>query len=253
MNARAETNVDRGVDGAAGPAPERAGEVIFAAGLVKQINTSGLDSAEGGASVLSILDGLSLRVATGESVAIVGASGSGKTTLLSLLAGLDLPSAGEIRLAGESLTGLDEDGRARLRAGRVGFVFQSFQLLSGLTALENVMLPAELAGHTDAQARARRSLDQVGLSQRLGHYPHQLSGGEQQRVAVARAFAGEPRILFADEPTGNLDLATGQRIVELLFEMNRARGTTLVLVTHDSTLAQRCRRVLTLRGGRLHE
>jgi len=166
---------------------------------------------------------------------------------------LDLPSAGEIRLAGESLTRLDEDGRARLRAGRVGFVFQSFQLLSGLTALENVMLPAELAGHADAETRARGTLAQVGLGQRLGHYPHQLSGGEQQRVAIARAFAGEPRILFADEPTGNLDLATGAHIVELLFELNRSRGTTLILVTHDTTLAQRCQRVLTLRGGRLHE
>ena len=228
-------------------------EVIFADGLVKQINTSGPADSANGSTVLAILDGLSLRVTAGESVAIVGASGSGKTTLLSLLAGLDLPSSGEIRLAGESLTALDEDGRARLRAGRVGFVFQSFQLLAGLTALENVMLPAELAGHADAEARARATLDLVGLGQRLGHYPHQLSGGEQQRVAIARAFAGEPRILFADEPTGNLDLATGNRIVELLFELNRSRGTTLILVTHDNALAQRCQRVLTLRGGRLHE
>jgi len=238
---------------AAQVADEAAREAVYADGLVKQINTSGAADSADGSTVLAILDGLSLRVSAGESVAIVGASGSGKTTLLSLLAGLDLPSAGEIRLAGESLTRLDEDGRARLRAGRVGFVFQSFQLLAGLTALENVMLPAELAGHADAEARARATLGQVGLGQRLGHYPHQLSGGEQQRVAIARAFAGEPRILFADEPTGNLDLATGNRIVELLFELNRSRGTTLILVTHDTTLAQRCQRVLTLRGGRLHE
>jgi len=243
-------NADMSVDAAPSGAVD---EVVFAKGLVKKINTSGAADAADAGSVLAILDGLSLRVAAGESVAIVGASGSGKTTLLALLAGLDLPSAGEIRLAGESLTRLDEDGRARLRAGRVGFVFQSFQLLSGLTALENVMLPAELAGHADAEGRARATLAQVGLSQRLGHYPHQLSGGEQQRVAIARAFAGEPRILFADEPTGNLDLATGARIVELLFDLNRSRGTTLILVTHDNTLAQRRGRVLTLRDGQLHE
>jgi putative ABC transport system ATP-binding protein len=245
-------NAEAGLSGVAAPAVAReaAGEVVYAADLVKQITTS--SAAEGGGAVLSILDGLSLRIDAGETVAIVGASGSGKTTLLSLLAGLDLPTSGELRLAGTPLGGLDEDGRARLRAGRVGFVFQSFQLLGGMTALENVMLPAELAGYDDAEARARATLEQVGLSQRLGHYPHQLSGGEQQRVAIARAFAAEPQILFADEPTGNLDLATGARVIELLFGLNRSRGTTLVLVTHDATLAQRCRRVLTLRDGRLH-
>jgi putative ABC transport system ATP-binding protein len=248
-------NAEAGLSGVAAPAAAAAREVtqevIFAENLVKQIITSG--SAEAGESaVLAILDGLSLRILGGESVAIVGASGSGKTTLLSLLAGLDLPTSGELRLAGQSLCGLDEDGRAALRAGRVGFVFQSFQLLAGMTALENVMLPAELAGHADAEARARATLIQVGLGQRLGHYPHQLSGGEQQRVAIARAFAAEPQILFADEPTGNLDLATGARIVDLLFELNRSRGTTLVLVTHDAELAGRCSRVLTLREGRLH-
>jgi len=228
-----------------------AAEAVYADRLVKKITTSGADAA--GGAELAILDGLSLRIMAGESVAIVGASGSGKTTLLSLLAGLDSPTAGEVRLDGQSLQALDEDGRARLRAGRVGFVFQSFQLLSGLTALENVMLPAELAGYPDAEARARATLQRVGLGQRLGHYPYQMSGGEQQRVAIARAFAAEPHILFADEPTGNLDLATGGHIIELLFELNRSRGTTLVLVTHDAVLAQRCGRVLTLREGRLHE
>ncbi len=186
-------------------------------------------------------------------MAIVGQSGSGKTTLLSLLAGLDLPTEGDILLDGQSLTALDEDARAGLRAGRVGFVFQSFQLLAGFTALENVMLPAELAGLSDAAGRARRALDEVGLAARLDHYPHQLSGGEQQRVALARAFAGQPRILFADEPTGNLDTATGQKIIELMFELNRAHGTTLILVTHDPALAARCGRTLTLREGRLND
>ena len=204
-----------------------------------------------GGEPLVILNGLSLSIAAGESVAIVGASGSGKTTLLSLLAGLDSPTAGDIRLAGKSLNDLDEDGRAALRAGRVGFVFQSFQLLAGLTALENVMLPAELAGIDDADARARETLARVGLSARFSHYPYQLSGGEQQRVAIARAFAASPEILFADEPTGNLDSATGARIIDLLFELNRDRGATLVLVTHDPALAARCTRVLTLRSGRL--
>jgi putative ABC transport system ATP-binding protein len=239
------------MDADAGLAVGAGTEAVYADGLVKQINISGGDSAPAG-TALAILDGLSLRVTAGESLAIVGASGSGKTTLLSLLAGLDLPTSGEIRLAGQSLRALDEDGRARLRAGRVGFVFQSFQLLSGFTALENVMLPAELAGYADAEARARTVLQRVGLGQRLGHYPQQMSGGEQQRVAIARAFAAEPRILFADEPTGNLDLATGASIIELLFELNRSRGTTLVLVTHDTVLAKRCGRVLTLREGRLH-
>jgi len=206
-----------------------------------------------GVEPLTILDGIDLSVAPGESLAIVGRSGSGKTTLLSLLAGLDLPSEGEVRIGGTALGGLDEDARARLRAGRVGFVFQSFQLLAGFTALENVMLPAELAGHRDAVARARVVLDEVGLAARLHHYPYQLSGGEQQRVAVARAFAGEPSLLFADEPTGNLDAGTGAQIVELLFRLNREHGTTLILVTHDPQLAARCDRTVTLIAGRLGE
>ncbi|WP_428381203.1 ABC transporter ATP-binding protein [Nevskia ramosa] len=201
-------------------------------------------------SRIAILNGLDLTITAGESVAIVGASGSGKTTLLSLLAGLDSPTSGEIMLAGQRLSSLDEDGRARLRAGRVGFVFQSFQLLAGLTALENVMLPAELAGRADAEKLARDTLSQVGLAARTGHYPYQLSGGEQQRVAIARAFAAGPEILFADEPTGNLDAATGARIIDLLFALNRDRGATLVLVTHDQQLAERCDRVLRLNAGR---
>ncbi|MDH4458717.1 MAG: ABC transporter ATP-binding protein [Nevskia sp.] len=204
-----------------------------------------------GGEQIAILDGLSLSIAAGETVAIVGASGSGKTTLLSLLAGLDSPTSGTITLAGRSLASLDEDGRAALRAGRVGFVFQSFQLLAGLTALENVMLPAELAGRADAEALARDTLARVGLGARTGHYPYQLSGGEQQRVAIARAFAAQPEILFADEPTGNLDAATGSKIVDLLFQLNRDRGATLVLVTHDMSLAARCDRVLRLNAGRL--
>ena len=218
---------------------------IEARGLVKRV-TSGE-----GAEALTILSGLELQIQAGESVAIVGASGSGKTTLLSLLAGLDTPTEGSIRLAGETLEDKDEDQRAALRAGRVGFVFQSFQLLSGFTALENVMLPAELAGRHDARARAVAALESVGLGARLGHYPQQLSGGEQQRVALARAFAAEPQILFADEPTGNLDTGTGARIIDLLFAMNQQHGATLVLVTHDAALAARCGRQLTLRDGRL--
>jgi len=210
-------------------------------------------TVDSGAAPLTILTGISFEVSAGESVAIVGQSGSGKTTLLSLLAGLDLPTEGDILLDGQSLAGLDEDARAGLRAGRVGFVFQSFQLLAGFTALENVMLPAELAGLGDAAGRARRALDEVGLAARLDHYPHQLSGGEQQRVALARAFAGQPRILFADEPTGNLDTATGQKIIDLMFGLNRAHGTTLILVTHDPALAARCDRRLTLREGRLND
>jgi putative ABC transport system ATP-binding protein len=202
---------------------------------------------------LEILNGVDLEIAQGESVAIVGRSGSGKTTLLSLLAGLDRPTSGHIELAGTALAPLDEDGRARLRAGRVGFVFQSFQLLAGFTALENARLGADLAGHSDAPQRARSALEQVGLTARATHLPHQLSGGEQQRVAIARAFAAGPAILFADEPTGNLDNATGIEIIELLFSLNRSRGTTLVLVTHDEALAERCGRRLILRQGRLHD
>lgn len=204
-----------------------------------------------GGSPLPILTDLNLEVASGERVAIIGRSGSGKTTLLSLLAGLDLPTAGELWLDGTRLDVLDEDGRAALRAGRVGFVFQSFQLLNGFTARENVLLPLELAGAKDASRRAEAALTQVGLAHRLRHYPTQLSGGEQQRVALARAFASRPKILFADEPTGNLDTTTGEEIIEQLFALNRDHGATLVLVTHDATLAQRCDRVLTLQQGRL--
>ncbi len=197
-----------------------------------------------GENLLTILDGVNLDIARGESVAIVGRSGSGKTTLLSMLAGLDRPSSGEIAL--------DEDSRARLRAGRVGFVFQSFQLLGGFTALENARLGADLAGHPDALERARKALDQVGLSARSAHHPYQMSGGEQQRVAIARAFAAGPDILFADEPTGNLDSATGEQIIDLLFQLNREQGATLILVTHDDQLASRCQRVLTLEEGKVH-
>ncbi len=226
--------------------------VVAKAVLAREVRKeiSSLDGAA--APALKILRGVNLSVGAGETVAIVGASGSGKTTLLSLLAGLDSPTSGEIHLAGERLDSLDEDARAQRRAGTVGFVFQSFQLLSGFTALENVMLPAELAGLLDARSRAREVLRRVGLGERLNHYPHQLSGGEQQRVAIARAFAGDPKILFADEPTGNLDIATGAHIIELLFELNAHRSATLVLVTHDEALARRCQRVLTLKDGVLH-
>ncbi|MGK9048843.1 ABC transporter ATP-binding protein [Stutzerimonas chloritidismutans] len=199
---------------------------------------------------LSILADLSLQLAKGDSLAIVGTSGSGKSTLLGLLAGLDLPSSGEVHLAGHALAALDEDQRARVRAEHVGFVFQSFQLLDSLNALENVMLPLELDGRRDARERATELLGRVGLGERLHHYPRQLSGGEQQRVALARAFAAEPDVLFADEPTGNLDTHTGAHITELLFELNRERGTTLVLVTHDERLAKRCHRMIRLEGGR---
>ncbi|WP_454828513.1 ABC transporter ATP-binding protein [Pseudoxanthomonas wuyuanensis] len=200
---------------------------------------------------LTILEGIGFRIEHGDTVAIVGASGSGKSTLLSLLAGLDTPSSGTVVLDGETLSALDEDGRARIRGDKVGFVFQSFQLLPSLTALENVMLPLELRGDADAQTPARQILDKVGLGQRLGHYPRQLSGGEQQRVALARAFVTRPSLLFADEPTGNLDTHTGQAIIELLFALNAESGTTLVLVTHDEHLAVRCRHVLRLDSGRL--
>ena len=204
-----------------------------------------------GDAPLTILDEVSFGIASGESVAIVGASGSGKTTLLGLLAGLDRPTAGEVRIGGQALSGLDEDARAALRQRLVGFVFQSFQLLPALTALENVMLPLELAGAEDAAPRARGWLERVGLAKRTGHYPKQLSGGEQQRVAIARAFAGDPKLLMADEPTGNLDGATGAEIAELMFRLNREHGTTLVLVTHDNALASRCTRRLALASGRL--
>lgn len=200
---------------------------------------------------LTILHELSLELNKGDSLAIIGASGSGKSTLLGLLAGLDLPSAGAVTLAGRNLSDLDEDQRARIRAEHVGFVFQSFQLLDSLNALENVMLPMELEGRKDARERARILLERVGLGQRLTHSPRQLSGGEQQRVAIARAFAADPDVLFADEPTGNLDSNTGERISDLLFELNKERHTTLVLVTHDERLAHRCQRMIRLEGGRL--
>lgn len=200
---------------------------------------------------LTIVREVSLEISAAESVAIVGPSGAGKSTLLALLAGLDTPTSGRVLLAGEDFTALDEDGRARLRAERVGFVFQAFHLIPALTALENVMLPLELAGRRDAPAQAREALGRVGLDARTGHYPRQLSGGEQQRVALARAFVTRPAVLFADEPTGNLDAATGARVCDLLFEMNRDLQTTVVLVTHDHALAGRCARSLHMDAGRL--
>ncbi|WP_445367190.1 ABC transporter ATP-binding protein [Methylomonas sp. BW4-1] len=199
--------------------------------------------------ILHILSSVNLIINPGESLAIVGESGSGKSTLLSLLAGLDTPSTGRVVVNGRDLTKLDEDGRALLRNELVGFVFQSFQLLPGLTALENVMLPLELSGHAQAATAARALLDRVGLSQRLTHTPKQLSGGEQQRVALARAFVAQPAILFADEPTGNLDSKTGAHIIDLLFELNQEQHTTLILVTHDMTLAGRCQRTIRLDAG----
>ncbi len=200
---------------------------------------------------LEILKGITLEIKSGESVAIIGASGSGKSTLLGLLAGLDEASGGSVTINGTDLGTLDEDGRARFRGEHIGFVFQSFQLLPALTALENVMLPLELQGHSDVTQKAEHYLRRVELDARMGHYPLQLSGGEQQRVALARAFASRPAILFADEPTGNLDSRTGDRIIDLVFELNREEGTTLVLVTHDSALADRCDRRLRLDGGAL--
>ena len=204
-----------------------------------------------GDAPLTILDDVGFGIDSGDTVAVVGASGSGKTTLLGLLAGLDRPSAGEIWLGDTALNGLSEDQRAALRRRWVGFVFQSFQLLPALTALENVMLPLELAGASDAAAHAKEWLARVGLSARLSHYPKQLSGGEQQRVAIARAFSGEPQVLMADEPTGNLDGATGAEVIDVMFRLNRERGTTLLLVTHDAEIASRCARRLSLAGGRL--
>jgi len=216
---------------------------IEAQNLTKQVT-----SPEG---ALTILNRVNLSIEQGEACAIVGASGSGKSTLIGLLAGLDTPTSGHVRLDGVDLGSLDEDGRARHRAGRVGFVFQSFQLLPSLTALENVMLPLELAGDAAASRSARDVLARVGLRERAGHYPNQLSGGEQQRVAIARAFAARPRILFADEPTGNLDLSTGRKVATLLFELNREESTTLVLVTHDEKLASQCGRRVKLVAGRI--
>ena len=217
--------------------------VLEAEALTKQVS-----SPEGS---LTIVDDVALQIRAGESVAIVGASGAGKSTLLTLLAGLDTPTSGRVILAGSDLTQLDEDGRARLRAERVGFVFQSFHLVPALTALENVMLPLELAGRRDARPAALEALGRVGLQDRTGHYPRQLSGGEQQRVALARACVTRPAVLFADEPTGNLDTATGDRITQLLFDLNAQSQTTVVLVTHDRQLASRCGRVLVMESGRL--
>ena len=200
---------------------------------------------------LAILADVTLEVRRGESVAVVGASGAGKSTLLALLAGLDEPTSGRVWLAGRELTALDEDGRAALRARHVGFVFQSFHLVPALTALENVMLPLKLAGRTDARRTALEVLARVGLAERVGHYPRQLSGGEQQRVAIARAFVAGPDVLFADEPTGNLDAGTGGRIMDLLFGLNAGAGTTLILVTHDRSIAARCGRLVRLDAGRM--
>jgi putative ABC transport system ATP-binding protein len=210
--------------------------------------TREVSSPEG---TLTIVRDVSLAIEARETVAIVGPSGAGKSTLLALLAGLDLPTSGKVWLAGTDLTTLDEDGRAQLRAQHVGFVFQSFHLVPSLTALENVMLPLELAGRGDARALAVEMLARVGLSARVAHYPRQLSGGEQQRVALARASVGHPAVLFADEPTGNLDMATGERVAGLLFELNASSNTTVVLVTHDRTIASRCSRVLTMEAGEL--
>jgi putative ABC transport system ATP-binding protein len=217
--------------------------VLRTTGLGRQVS-----SPEG---PLTILEDVNLEIRAGESVALIGPSGAGKTTLLALLAGLDQPSAGKVWLCGEDLTALDEDGRARLRGKHVGFVFQSFHLVPSLTALENVMLPLELAGDPQAEASAREVLASVGLSQRVAHFPKQLSGGEKQRVAIARAFVTRPDVLFADEPTGNLDTASGDRVADLLFGLNSQAKTTLVLVTHERKLAGRCDRILEIVGGRL--
>lgn len=217
--------------------------VLTAENLSKEVS-----SPEGS---LTILKQVNLKIAAGETVAIVGASGAGKSTLLALLAGLDIPSSGRVQLDGVELTQLDEDGRAAIRAKHVGFVFQSFHLVPSLTALENVMLPLELAGKPNAREAALAALRNIGLEPRASHYPNQLSGGEQQRVAIARAFVTQPAVLFADEPTGNLDAVTGERVIRQLFELNAATGTTLVLVTHDQQLAERCQRVIQLDMGQV--
>jgi putative ABC transport system ATP-binding protein len=226
-----------------GEVDRRDGALLRADSLTKQVS-----SPEG---TLTILDAVSLAVAPRETLAVTGPSGSGKSTLLALLAGLDAPTSGSVHLDGVELSALDEDGRAAARARGVGFVFQSFHLLPALTALENVMLPLELAERSSARRDAESVLAEVGLAARLGHYPNQLSGGEQQRVAIARAFAAGPKLLFADEPTGNLDAATGSRIADLLFELNARLGTTLVIVTHDAGLAARCAREVRIAGGRI--
>jgi putative ABC transport system ATP-binding protein len=219
--------------------------VLKAEKITKQVS-----SPEG---TLTIVNEVDLQIASAESVAIIGASGAGKSTLLALLAGLDEPTSGRVWLNGEELTALDEDGRAAVRADHVGFVFQSFHLVPSLTAIENVMLPLELSGRRNAREAAGRVLEQVNLYARREHYPRQLSGGEQQRVAIARAFVTQPAVLFADEPTGNLDAVTGERIIELLFELNRGAQTTLVMVTHDIAIAQRCGRTVRIEAGRLTE
>ena len=219
------------------------------ASVLKAENLSKLVSSPEGP--LAIVHEVSLDIAAGQSVAIVGTSGAGKSTLLALLAGLDLPTSGRVLLEGTDITRLDEDGRARLRAQRVGFVFQSFHLIASLTALENVMLPLELAGRRDARRLGLEALERVGLARRVAHYPRQLSGGEQQRVAIARAFVTQPAVLFADEPTGNLDATTGARVIELLFELNARTHTTLMLVTHDAELAARCDRSVHMEAGRV--
>lgn len=216
---------------------------------VQRLSKSVTDSG----GTLDILRDVDFELQRGETVAIVGASGSGKSTLLSILAGLDTPSSGRVLLAGQDLFALAEDERAEWRARQLGFVFQSFQLLANLSALENVMLPLELAGRRDARAAATRMLQRVGLGERLGHYPRLLSGGEQQRVALARAFVVEPAVLLADEPTGSLDSVTGDKVMELMFELNREQGTTLVLVTHDREIARRCERRIAIEAGRAHE
>ncbi|HBZ31017.1 MAG TPA: ABC transporter [Nitrosomonas nitrosa] len=222
---------------------EAANPIVRAHALTKQVDT--------GDNQLTILQDIHLEVNAGESIAVIGASGSGKSTLLGLLAGLDVPTSGQVYLDGEEIFLLDEDERAALRSRLLGFMFQSFQLLPALTALENVMLPLELSGVNDARQAAQELLERVGLGMRLKHYPRQLSGGEQQRVAIARAFVTQPKLLFADEPTGNLDSATGAQIIQLMFELNRERGTTLVLVTHDEALSNRCSRQIRMAAGRI--
>ncbi len=225
------------------PTQSRAKPIIAVEHVFKSVTDS--------TGTLDILRDIDFRLESGETVAIVGASGSGKSTLLSIIAGLDTPTRGTVRLDGQDLFALSEDGRAALRAQKVGFVFQSFQLMGNLTALENVMLPLELADRSDARKAATEMLKHVGLGQRLGHYPKVLSGGEQQRVALARAFVMQPAVLLADEPTGSLDFATGETIMQLMFDLNREQGTTLVLVTHDRAIAQRCDRLISIEAGRV--
>ena len=224
--------------------------IVQAVSLTKQVESPSVD---GNAQPLVILHEVSFAVEAGDSLAILGVSGSGKSTLLGLLAGLDVPSSGTVYLDGVDIFSFDEDGRARLRGRLAGFVFQSFQLLPALTALENVMLPLELRAAPDARERATEALQRVGLMQRMNHLPKHLSGGEQQRVAIARAFVARPKILFADEPTGNLDAATGSQIIELMLELNQAQGTTLIMVTHDEALARRCNRQLHLTAGQVEQ